>query len=108
MSQHMSALAKANEIRFGRARLKRDLRQGRVSLAEVMEHEHIQSMGVFDLICAQWAWGPTRARQALVRTSNYLRLAFPFPENKTVGSLTDRQKRALLLACGCQVEGLAV
>lgn len=100
--QHMIAFAKANRVRFARAALKRDLREGRLSLSDALEEEYMRSMTVFGLLCVQHRWADVRARKALSRAASLLGMAFPLPENKTVGSLTDRQKRALLQACGCE------
>lgn len=89
--QHMQALATANRIRLARAQLKRDLLEGRVTLAEALEHEDVGTMPVSDLIKAQWRWGEAR-------THKVLRLVL-ISERRTVGSLTDRQKRALVQIC---------
>ena len=99
-SQHMEALAEANRIRFARADLKRELRRGKVTLAEAFEHPDVGSMPVFALLCAQWRYREARSRRALRDAAGLLGLPVPLSEGKTVGSLTDRQKRALLQACG--------
>jgi hypothetical protein len=45
-------------------------------------------MTVADLLLSQRRWGPTRCRRLL--------LEIPLSENKTVGSMTERQRRALV------------
>lgn len=97
---NMIALEKANEVRLARARLKRDIREGRLSLADAMAEEHLQGVTVSQLLCAQNRWAGVRARKALVEAANLLGLPFPLRENMRVGFLTDRQKQALLQACG--------
>ena len=46
-----------------------------------------QSMAVGDLLMSQRRWGQTRCRKFLAQ--------IPMSEKKTVGSLTDRQRRTL-------------
>ena len=45
-------------------------------------------MAIADLLLSQHRWGRTRCRRFLA--------AIPLTETKTVGSLTDRQRRALV------------
>lgn len=97
---NMVALAKANEIRLARAGLKREIREGTLSLADALEREYLQTMTVGSLLCAQHRWADVRARKALAEAANLLGLPFPLRENMRVCFLTDRQKRALLQACG--------
>jgi hypothetical protein len=88
-SQHMRALARANEIRLARAELKRRVASGELSVAEVVLESpwEAQSMTIADLLMAQRRWGTTRCRKLLQ--------CIPMSENKTVGSMTDRQRHAL-------------
>ena len=88
-SQHMRALARANEIRLARAELKRRVASGEVSVAEVVLSSpwEAQSMTISDLLMAQRRWGTTRCRKLLQ--------CIPMSENKTVGSMTERQRHAL-------------
>lgn len=87
--QHMRALARANEVRLARADLKRRIGHGEVSVAEVVMASpwEAESMTISDLLMSQRRWGTTRCRKLL--------LGIPMSENKTVGSMTDRQRRAL-------------
>jgi hypothetical protein len=87
--QHLRALARANAVRLARADLKRriaegDLTPGAVFLDSPWEAE---SMSVSDVLVSQRRWGTTRCRKFL----SPLRI----PENKPVGSLTERQRLAL-------------
>lgn len=87
--QHMRALARANEVRLARAELKRRIARGQVSVAEVVLDSpwEAESMTVSDLLMSQRRWGLTRCRKVLQ--------AVPLSENKTLGSMTERQRRAL-------------
>jgi len=87
--QHMRALARANEVRLARAELKRRIGSGQVSVAEVVLDSpwEAESMTIADLLMSQRRWGTTRCRKLLQ--------AIPMSENKPVGSMTERQRRAL-------------
>jgi hypothetical protein len=117
--QHMISLEKANKVRFARADLKREIEDGQISLADALEDGRAGSMTVFSLLCSQHRWACFRARKALTAAGDLLGSAVPLPELKPVGSLTGRQKRALLQACGeapkgsdclpaCEQHGLAI
>ena len=94
--QHMRALARANEVRLARAELKRRIAHGEVAVANVVLDSpwEAESMTISDLLMSQRRWGNTRCRKLLQ--------TIPMSENKTVGSMTERQRRALasLLAPG--------
>jgi hypothetical protein len=87
--QHLQALQRANAVRLARADLKRRVAEGDVSAAEVILSSpwEAASMTVADLLTSQRRWGSTRCRKLLQ--------SLPMPENKTIGSMTDRQRRAL-------------
>jgi len=87
--QHLRALARANEVRLARAELKRQVHAGEVSAADVILASawEAESMTVADLLMAQRRWGHTRCRTFLQR--------IPISETKTVGSMTERQRRAV-------------
>jgi hypothetical protein len=87
--QHMRALARANEVRLARAELKRRISHGEVSVAEVVLTSpwEAESMTISDLLMSQRRWGATRCRKLLQ--------GITMSENKTVGSMTERQRRAL-------------
>jgi hypothetical protein len=87
--QYMQALQRANEVRLARAGLKRRVASGELSVAEVLlgSYWEAENMTVSDLLMSQRRWGHTRCRKLLMQV--------PVSENKTVGSMTDRQKRAL-------------
>ena len=87
--QHLQALQRANAVRLARAELKRRGAVGDVSAADVILGSpwEADSMTVSDLLTSQRRWGSTRCRKFL----QYLSI----PENKTIGSMTDRQRRVL-------------
>jgi len=87
--QHMRALERANQVRLARAELKRRIADGEVDLAEVILDcpWEAESMAIADLLMSQRRWGQTRCRKFLAQ--------IPLSENKTMGSLTERQSRRL-------------
>jgi len=84
--QHMRALARANEIRLARAALKRRVAADTLSAAEVVMDSppEAESMTIAELLSSQRRWGRARSRRLL----NLLDLK----ENKSLGSLTERQR----------------
>jgi hypothetical protein len=87
--QHLRALARANEVRLARAELKRQIGEGEISAARVVLEcpWEAASMTVSDLLTSQRRWGTTRCRKLLQ--------SIPMSENKTIGSMTERQRQAL-------------
>jgi hypothetical protein len=87
--QHMRALAQANRVRLARAELKRQVTDGEVTVQEVVLScaWEAESMTIADLLMSQHRWGRTRCRRFLA--------SIPMSETKTIGSMTDRQRRAL-------------
>jgi hypothetical protein len=87
--QHMRALERANQVRLARAELKRRVADGEVDVSEVILDcpWEARSMAISDLLMSQRRWGQTRCRKFLAQ--------IPLSENKTVGSLTERQSRRL-------------
>jgi hypothetical protein len=87
--QHLQALEYANRVRLARARMKRRIAAGELSAAEVVLSSPWQahSMSVSDLLMSQKRWGRARCRRLLV--------SLGVPENKQIGTLTERQRLAL-------------
>jgi hypothetical protein len=87
--QYMRALERANKVRLARAELKRRVATGEIEVAEVILDcpWEAHSMAVADLLMSQRRWGQTRCRKFLSQ--------IPMSEKKTVGSMTDRQRRTL-------------
>jgi hypothetical protein len=92
--QHLRALARANEVRLARAELKRQVADGEITAAHVIREcpWEAASMTVSDLLTSQRRWGTTRCRKLLS--------TIPMSENKTVGSMTERQRQALAALLG--------
>jgi hypothetical protein len=87
--QHLRALEYANRVRLARARMKRKIAAGELSAADVVLTCPWQahSMSVSDLLMSQKRWGRTRCRRLL--------MSLGVPENKQIGTLTERQRLAL-------------
>jgi hypothetical protein len=87
--QFMHALQVANRVRLARAELKAHVATGEMRAAEVVLScpTEAQSMEITDLLLAQKSWGPTRCQRFLV--------SVPLREDKTLGSMTDRQRHVV-------------
>ncbi|HXB14330.1 MAG TPA: hypothetical protein VNV44_01170 [Solirubrobacteraceae bacterium] len=87
--QYMRALERANQVRLARAELKRRVAVSDLRVADVIMEcpWEADSMAVGDLLMSQRRWGQTRCRKFLAQV--------PMSEKKTIGSMTDRQRRTL-------------
>src|SRR5437763_7861847 len=96
--QHMRALERANQVRLARAELKRRVAVEEGDVADVILEcaWETHSMAVADLLMSQRRWGQTRCRRFLAQ--------IPMSEKKTVGSMTDRQRRTLAAMLGCVLQ----
>jgi hypothetical protein len=85
----MRALERANQVRLARAELKRRVAVDELTVAEVIMEcpWEAESMAVGDLLMSQRRWGQTRCRKFLAQV--------PMSEKKTIGSMTERQRRTL-------------
>jgi hypothetical protein len=90
--QHIRALEQANRVRLARADLKRRVAAQSTSVAEVVLGcpWEAKSMELSDLLMSQQRWGRARCRRVLV--------SLGLPENKQIGTLTERQRRAIAAA----------
>src|SRR3954454_21110064 len=97
--QHLRALEQANKVRLARADLKRRVATQTTTVADVVLDcpWEADSMAVSDLLMSQRRWGRARCRRVL--------LSVGLPENKQIGTLTDRQRRALATALRDRVPG---
>jgi hypothetical protein len=84
--QHLMALQRANEVRLARAELKRRICSKEISAANVVLEcpWEADSMEISDLLMSQQRWGRARCRRLL--------LSLGMPENKQLGTLTQRQR----------------
>ena len=87
--QPLRALQQANRVRHARAELRTRIAEGRLSAAEVILTcpSEITSMPIGQLLASQRGWGEVRSRALLAQVA--------VREDKTIGSLTERQRVAL-------------
>ena len=87
--QRLRALQQANQVRRARALLKTRLADGQITAAEVIITcpAEVAGMPITRLLATQRGWGSVRCRAFLAEVS--------VPENKTIGSLTERQRRTI-------------
>jgi hypothetical protein len=90
LDQRMEALQRANDIRVKRAKLKKDLKDGRVRIEEVLDNppEYVSTAKVFDMLMAVPKFGRVKAARFL----NQCRIS----QSKTVGGLSERQRTELI------------
>jgi hypothetical protein len=88
--QRMEALARANDIRTRRAQLKRDLKGGRQPIDELLlsPPEYLETAKVFDLLLAVPKYGRVKVNKILTQCK--------ISPSKTVGGLSERQRRELV------------
>jgi hypothetical protein len=113
VSQHLSALQRANAIRLGRAHVKRDVASGAKTVRDVLEvhevpgvstledvHPVVASMTIGELLCVPRRWGICRMRRLLAdcRIGEHVRL----------DALTDRQRRSIVARFEGRVNATAV
>ena len=86
----MEALKRANDIRVRRAQLKKDLKDGRAQIEEILldPPEWVETAKVFDMLMAV----PKLGRVKAARLLNSCRIS----QSKTVGGLSDRQRQELI------------
>jgi hypothetical protein len=85
----VQALQRANDVRCGRAALKRSIAAGRTDVSEVLlaPPSIVAKMAVGELLMSQKGWGH-------VRSERFLRAA-GLTEVKTLGNLTKHQRHSL-------------
>src|SRR5947209_11168421 len=89
-SQRMEALQRANDIRSRRAQLKRDLKEGRQPIDELLlgPPAYLETAKVFDLLLAVPKYGRVKVNKILTQCK--------ISPSKTVGGLSERQRRELV------------
>ncbi|MGI8945095.1 MAG: hypothetical protein ACR2GL_02500 [Thermoleophilaceae bacterium] len=77
-------------MRLERAATKQRIRRGELRVADIVLAcpWQIEGMSISDLLLSQRRWGASRCRRLLT--------AVGIPEDKKVGTLTERQRRALV------------
>ena len=88
--QRLKALAKANDVRIARARLKQDLSGGRARIDQILAQppECAQTAKVSELLLALPKFGPARVARLL----SHCRISAA----KTVAGLSERQRTELI------------
>src|SRR5688572_31417015 len=87
--QRMRALRRANEIRTQRAKLKRDLKAGKVKVEQLLldPPEWVESAKAFDMLLAVPKYGRVKANKVLSQCR--------ISPSKTIGGLSARQRAEL-------------
>jgi hypothetical protein len=90
LDQRMDALKRANDVRVRRAKLKRDLKDGRVRIESILGNppEYVETAKVIDILMAVPKFGRVKAARFL----NTCRIS----QSKTVGGLSERQRTELI------------
>jgi hypothetical protein len=90
LAQRLEALKRANDIRTRRARLKRDLKAGRVQIQQLLldPPDYILTAKVFDLLLAVPKYGRVKANRILTQCR--------ISPSKTIGGLSERQRGELV------------
>lgn len=97
-AQSMRALERANEVRFARARVKRSIATGALSVPAALGLDAVASMWIYDVLQAQYGWGSSKKyRSRGVKAMRVLREAGVNPYRR-VRDLTERQRVALVEA----------
>ncbi len=96
LTQRLTALEHANEIRTTRAKLKKDLKAGRVSIHNLLAEPPpcMVTAKVFDMLLAVPKYGRVKVNKVLAQCR--------ISPSKTVGGISERQRNELvrLLRCG--------
>src|SRR5258707_14247004 len=90
LDQRMDALRRANDVRVRRAKLKKDLKDGRVRIETILDSppEYVSTAKVIDILIAVPKFGGVKA----VRFLNTCRIS----QSKTVGGRSDRHRAELI------------
>jgi hypothetical protein len=90
LDQRMDALKRANDVRVRRAKLKKDLKEGKVEIEQILGNppEYVSTAKVIDILMAVPKFGRVKAARFL----NTCRIS----QSKTVGGLSDRQRSELI------------
>lgn len=88
--QSLEALERANDIRLGRAMIKKEIKEGKVSIVDILETEPYvcDKMSVLELFKSQWGWATRKAEKFIKHT-----LANP---GKKLEELTSKERIRLI------------
>lgn len=89
LEQKDYALRRANEIRLERAKIKQAIRRGELSAADVVVEvtDATRNWRPVEILVAVERYGPARSRRLLAEV--------PVGEQRTIGEMTERQRRRL-------------
>jgi hypothetical protein len=90
--QRAAAAKKATETRKERTRLKREMKDGNLSVAGAIELPVMQRMRVFEFICAIPGIGPKRAKEFMLSNS--------IADNRRVGGLSEHRREQVIALGG--------
>ena len=90
LDQRMDALKRANDVRVRRAKLKKDLKDGRVRIETILGNppEYVETAKVIDILMAVPKFGRVKAARFL----SICRIS----QSKTIGGLSERQRTELI------------
>lgn len=90
LTQRLDALERANEVRTYRARLKKNLKAGRITIDQILRNPHrlIETMKIMELMLEMPKYGRVKVSKALTQCR--------ISPSKTIGGLTERQLEDLL------------
>jgi len=90
LAQRMDALARANEVRTRRARLKRDLKAGRTQIHGLLLRppDCLLTAKVVDILLAVPKYGRVKANRIMTQCR--------ISPSKTIGGLSERQRNELV------------
>ena len=97
-SQPIQALRRGNQIRLAAVAVKREIREGRLTVAEAIADPRSGPVSVLDLLMAQRKWGRGRAL-GLLSAKAAADPANRISETRRVRELTERQKALLASWC---------
>lgn len=91
-AQCARALLTANEVRIGKSLLRREVRDGLLTLDAALDDPRARTLTIYELLCAQHRWGHLRAERVLRprRDGRTGRDIWPF---RRVGELTENEKQ---------------
>lgn len=90
LTQRMGALGRANEVRTERAKIKRDVKAGRLSVHKLLLDPPgiIETMKLWDLLMEVPRYGRVKVNKIVV----HCRIS----PSKTIGGLSDRQRAEIV------------
>jgi hypothetical protein len=98
VGHHLDHLRLAQVVRLEVAAVRREIREGALSVADALRDPRAASLTVFDLLRAQRQWGRTRVVRFLHFVGSRMRPPSSISEQRRVRDLTERQRDAIAAA----------